>query len=725
MTPPVEELLFTATSAFDDPEQLRAFLDHACRGDPDLRKRLDALLGIQSEAETFFELQPEMRSETPPESQEGEEEIGAHIGRYRLITRIGAGGCGVVYVAEQEEPVRRKIALKIVKLGMDTRAVIARFEHERQALAQMSHPYITRVLDAGITNAGRPYFVMELVEGDEITDFCDANRLNIRNRLELFVQVCSAVQHAHQKGLIHRDIKPSNVLVHLEDGIPVPKIIDFGIAKATAESMERGETFTQLGQFLGTPAYMSPEQAQGIADIDTRSDIYSLGVMLYQLLCGRPPFDLERFATHTTEKVRDIIQHEEPVPPSRAFRMSDPNTIVTVASNRGTDSQQLLSRLACDLDWIVLKAMEKDRSRRYQTANGLAQDIQRFLSNEPVLARPPSRLYRLGKLARRNKLGFAAGSISAFALISGFSISTLMFLRERDARHLAEELQREEAHLYAEADAREKIAQAALLIDRNRIAEVGQLLDQISIPVSQPSLEAARVYRTMAEWNVTRGRWNRAAERFLQLQQANQLDKSNTTEEMTRDLLGAGPALIVAGRIEDYHRLVHSTLIRFAGTSDPSAAEQVTKNSLILPPDEGTLRQLEPLIKVLRDSLAGGDTSSDSYVPWRPLALSLYEYRIGNFAEAVFWGEKSLQHAEHMPPCVELANIVLSMAFSRLNQPEKANRHLEEGCKPVEERLPNGFDEIGDPGTYETGIWHDWVIARLLCDEAKRLVEGE
>jgi len=341
-------------------------------------------------------------------------------------------------MAEQTEPVQRRVALKIIKLGMDTKQVIARFEAERQALALMDHPNIAKVLDGGATETGRPYFVMELVRGIRITEFCDHNNLPTRERLNLFMQVCRAIQHAHQKGIIHRDIKPSNTLVTINDGLPVPKVIDFGIAKATQGRLTDKTVFTAFEQFIGTPAYVSPEQAvMTSVDIDTRSDIYSLGVLLYEMLTGKTPFDSKELLEAGFDAMRRTIQETEPDRPSTKLSTMVEGELTITANRRHTDAPKLISAVRGDLDWIVMKCLEKDRARRYETANGLARDIERHVNHEPVVACPPSNLYRFQKLVRRNKLAVIVGGVVAGSLIIGLGISTWLFVKEREASQRA------------------------------------------------------------------------------------------------------------------------------------------------------------------------------------------------------------------------------------------------------------------------------------------------
>src|SRR6266853_478217 len=356
------------------------------------------------------------------------EKPGDCIGRYKLLQQIGEGGCGTVYMAEQTEPVRRRVALKVIKLGMDTKQVIARFEAERQALALMDHRNICKIFDAGATESGRPYFVMELVRGIKITEYCDQNSLPTEERLKLFVQVCHAIQHAHQKGIIHRDIKPSNIMVTTTvEGATLPVVIDFGIAKATTNQRLTDKTlFTAFEMLIGTPAYMSPEQADlGGVDVDTRTDVYSLGVLLYELLTGSPPFDGGSLMKSGLEEIRRVIRERDPDRPSMRLSTMAAADLTTTAQRRQSAPPALIRSVRGDLDWIVMKALEKDRTRRYETANGLALDVQRHLANETISARPPSALYKLQKAVVRHKLLFGGiGIIALLMVISLIVVST-------------------------------------------------------------------------------------------------------------------------------------------------------------------------------------------------------------------------------------------------------------------------------------------------------------
>jgi eukaryotic-like serine/threonine-protein kinase len=481
---PSQDTIFVTARDIADPAERAAYLTQACGNDADLRQRVEAMLRDATGADEFFGPEATVVTEGP----------GTVIGRYKLLQKIGEGGMGVVYMAEQREPVTRKVALKIIKLGMDTKQVVARFEAERQALALMDHPNIAKVLDGGATESGRPYFVMELVAGLPITQFCDEANLSTHDRLELFVDVCSAIQHAHQKGIIHRDIKPSNILVTLHGDKPVPKVIDFGVAKATQGRLTEKTLFTQFQQFIGTPAYMSPEQA-GLSglDIDTRSDIYALGVLLYELLTGTPPFDGKELLKAGLDEMRRTIREQEPPRPSNRISTLQGEDLTTTAKHRRTDPPKLIHLVRGDLDWIVMKALEKDRARRYETANGLASDIKRHLSDEPIVARPPSALYRFQKTVRRNKLAFAAASVVIAALVIGLTVSTWMFFKAQAQKKKAET---EAAKATAVSDFLQEMLRSADPFDlKGSDYTVRQLLDDYSAGLGkklegQPEVEA-------------------------------------------------------------------------------------------------------------------------------------------------------------------------------------------------------------------------------------------
>jgi serine/threonine protein kinase/Flp pilus assembly protein TadD len=440
-----EEAIFQVARRIADPDARAAYLGQVCAADAAMRRRVERLLRVCEEEASF--LAPAARAVTVdrPAPTEGP---GESIGPYRLMETIGEGGMGVVYVAEQHQPVRRKVALKVIKPGMDSKAVIARFEAERQALALMDHPNIARVLDAGTTGQGRPYFVMELVRGIPITEYCDRERLSVPERLELFVLVCRAVQHAHQKGVIHRDLKPSNILVTLHDGVSVPKVIDFGIAKAVGQSLTEKTLYTGFLQLVGTPLYMSPEQADlSSLDVDTRSDIYSLGVLLYELLTGVTPFDPETLRRAALDELRRIMREEEPPRPSMRLT-SLGAALTTVSAHRKADARRLDRAVRGELDWIVMKALEKDRNRRYETANAFAADVLRYITGQPVEACPPSAWYRFKKAARRNRVALTTAALVAVALGVGTAVSAWQAVRAKDAERRATAARRQaEEHL--------------------------------------------------------------------------------------------------------------------------------------------------------------------------------------------------------------------------------------------------------------------------------------
>jgi WD40 repeat protein/serine/threonine protein kinase len=428
----IESILASAVD-IDSPAERGRFVERACGGDPELQRRVEELVENHFHAGSFLEQPAASPAETasldtPTPPREPPAATGDVIGPYKLLEVVGEGGMGTVYLAEQQEPIRRLVALKVIKAGMDSKAVLARFEAERQALALMEHPNIAKVFDAGATPSGRPYFAMELVKGVPITRYCDERRLTPRQRLELFVLVCQAVQHAHQKGVIHRDLKPSNVLIAPYDGRPVPKVIDFGIAKAAGQPLTDKTLFTGLAAVVGTPEYMSPEQAElNNRDIDTRSDLYSLGVLLYELLTGTTPLDRNRVKETALLEVLRLVREEEPPKPST--RVGTDAGLSAVAASRGLEPRRLCGLLRGEPDWIVMKALEKDRARRYETAVAFAADVERYLHDEPVQACPPSAWYRFRKFARRNKATLATAFVVALVVSVAVAVSTALVWR--------------------------------------------------------------------------------------------------------------------------------------------------------------------------------------------------------------------------------------------------------------------------------------------------------
>ena len=490
------ETIYTEAIKIHSTEDRARFLDKACSDNHTLRARLEGLIQAQAQAELFFD-ETAFRTEyydsnlaeksTSLDLLPGEFKLHDTIGPYRLMEQVGEGGFGVVWAAEQREPIRQRVALKIIKVGMDTKQVVARFEAERQALALMNHPHIAKVLGAGSTESGRPYFCMELIRGIPITHYCDENKLNTQERLDLFTKVCNAIQHAHQKGVIHRDIKPGNILVTMHDGVPVPKVIDFGIAKAVEMELTEKTIYTQLQQFIGTPAYMSPEQAEmsGL-DIDTRSDIYSLGVLLYELLTGKPPFSAKELMQSGLDEMRRMIREKDPERPSMRLSSLQGEERTTAAHRRNLTMPDLIRNLQGDLDWIVIKALEKDRTRRYETSNGLAADIRRHIENKPIVARPPSAAYLFQKAWKRNKGTYTAVTCIFLALLVGAVVS----LWQASEASAARDTQRT---LRVKAEGSAQLAKLLQTQAEANMEQTKELAEQLRLKSYASDLKAAQV----------------------------------------------------------------------------------------------------------------------------------------------------------------------------------------------------------------------------------------
>jgi eukaryotic-like serine/threonine-protein kinase len=570
-------------------------------------------------------------------------------GRYKLIEELGKGGMGSVFLAEQVEPVKRRVALKIIKLGMDTREVVARFEAERQALAVMDHPHIAKVYDAGATETGRPYFVMEFVRGIPLTQYCDKNKLSTDERLELFIPICQAVQHAHQKGVIHRDLKPSNVLVTVQDGRPVPKIIDFGIAKAIDHRLTERTLFTELGQFIGTPEYMSPEQAEmsGL-DIDTRSDIYSLGIMLYELLVGVLPFDPKALRSAAFGEIQRIIRETDP-PKASTRLVGLGETRKAIADLRRTDPGALQRQLKGDLDWIIMRAIEKDRTRRYETANGLAMDIRRHMNDEPILAHPPRAAYKMAKFVRRHKTGFAAGAAVACALVVGLVLATTGLVRARRAEAVAAG-ERDRANqeavaagqvsdflvgLFRVSDPSEALGNtvtAREILDKGAARMKDELKDQPQI--------RARLMDTMGVVYKNLGLYKQSAVLLEQALETRRLTLGPDHPSVSESLASLGQLSYESGRYREAERLFRESLdIRRKSSGDEDLKVSDSLNDLAMSLNEqGRYDEAEPLYRqalAIREKVLG-DQSPEVAQSLNNLGMFLYRKKAFAEAEQLF-----------------------------------------------------------------------------------------
>ncbi|MBN2164203.1 MAG: serine/threonine protein kinase [Pontiellaceae bacterium] len=723
--------IFMEALEIEVDEERDTFLDESCNSDEALRKEVTRLFDFQQEAEPLFQSGALTQisaveivntlTENPnffeslTESLPDDNEIGKQIGNYKLLQKIGEGGVGNVYLAQQLKPVRRQVALKIIKAGMDTKSVIARFEAERQALAMMEHPNIAHVLNAGETDTGRPFFVMELVHGEKITTYCNSHTFNIKQRLGLFIQVCHAIQHAHLKGILHRDIKPSNVLVSQIDGLPCPIVIDFGIAKVIGEDLLTDKTMqTLMESFIGTPSYMSPEQANHAqTDIDMRSDIYSLGILLYELLIGQTPFDQKQLIKHGVNEMRHILSSVDPLRPSAQLLQMTPEERTELAKQCNMDVNRLTSKLSGDLDWIVMKAIEKDRDLRYETANALAMDIEHFLNDEPVAARPPSRRYRLKKLIRRNKVVFASGTLIVMAISIGFGTASWLFLKERQAHKRAIIAEQAQSQLRMEAEDRERIAQAAYFLSQGKTAEADELVDAITL--LSPSLEAESVLRTLGEWHALRGRWELAAKRFKLLLKVDIKDES---WRITDDFLMAGPILIERGDQSGYEEFRQAAISRYQGTDDPVFAERTLKICLLLPADEKTMEQLRAFVPVAEKDTIG--SLSDNMSLWRCTSLAMMAYRDQKYEDAIAWCEYSRSFQQFVPARIAMADIVQAMSQYKMGEEDIALRNLEFGRSTIENEFTTGL-KMGEP---KTGLWYDWLHACILLREAEMMIES-
>lgn len=696
------------------PEERPAFLNEACGGNRSLHDEVESLLRAHDPDGSFLQSPAVVVTEL----QRIRELPGTMIGPYKLREQIGEGGFGVVYVAEQEKPIRRKVALKVIKPGMDTKDVIARFEAERQALGLMDHPNVARVFDAGATENGRPFFVMELVQGATIIEFCDRNRLPARQRLELFADVCRAVQHAHQKGIIHRDLKPSNIMITLHDGRPVVKVIDFGVSKALCQQLTEKSIYTAYGQMIGTPSYMSPEQAEmsGLG-IDTRSDIYSLGVLLYELLTGQTPLDANRLRASGYAEMMRIIREEEPPRPSmKVSTLGDAATVI--AQHRQTDPEHLRRDLSGEIDWIVMKCLEKDRSRRYETASGLARDIERFLKDEPVEACPPSALYRFRKLARKHRrLLTTAAAFVALMLVGCIVSTSLAVWAMRSQRQANVALEHERVARDEAVKARERSDKASQrLRDAIRISNEGiayfnrknwsaaneRFTQAAEI---EPELNTPYIYR--ASLYVRIGLWDRAAADYdRQFGFATSADAQTCFEHALLKLYNGD---------ETGYREACEELLRHHGRSTEIPNRYTVLRSCLLAsqvvgdPKE-LLQRAETLI---------ANASSPQHVSIAGLAA----LRTGDYQLAVDRFRESLRLGTGSPAGIHRVNFAtLALAQHHLGLHQEAEQSLSR----AEEARNDWIDRMSTGMVDSMPIdWWEWLSFEIWYREAHELITGQ
>ncbi len=704
VAPPSEESIFTEALELPSVAARAAFLEKACGGDAQLRGRIEKLLKSHTGAGSFL-VQPVAVTTDQPLV----ERPGTIIGPYKLLQVIGEGGMGVVYMADQEQPVRRRVALKIIKPGMDSKQVIARFEAERQALAMMDHQNIARVLDAGTTESGRPFFVMELVHGVPLTKFCNDNRLTLRQRLDLFVSVCHAIQHAHQKGIIHRDIKPGNILVTMYDDKPVPKVIDFGVAKAVEQRLTDKTLFTQFGMLVGTFEYMSPEQAEMNAyGVDTRSDVYSLGVLLYELLTGTTPLDHKRLRDAALVELVRLIKEEEPPRPS--IRLSTSTSLPKVAAAFQTEPARLSQLVRGELDWIVMKCLEKDRTRRYETANGLARDVQRYLQDEPVEACPPSLMYRFSKIARKHRGLLTTAAAFVALLLVGFVASACLTVWATNSQQAANHALAREQLALREAVAEKKRLGTAMELanegiefyyQKDRAAALDKFAQAVEV---QSELETIYVHRKALYLQV--GLWDRAAEDYAKLLSLSKRAHVHTCHEHALLRLYVGD--------EPGYRAACQEIFRQYGSSDWNEAQHRLVRAFYLSPNG--VESPADLVRRAENSVAANNQ------PWTRSAAAVAHLRAGSYEQVVSRSREFTEPGYTSPGGVHRSNYFpLAIALHHLRQEEEAKAALAKGDAAIDEWIKTML--VGPLGTMPVD-WNVWLECLLFQREAKTLITG-
>ena len=734
-----EKSIFLEALDIESIEERTAFVESACRGDADLLSSVTALLREHERDDNPVDTPIVARSDRRPFANVETESyvavnrsvsgqtLGTMIGPYKLMEQIGEGGFGLVYVADQQTPIRRRVALKIIKPGMESREVLTRFEAERQAIALMDHPNIARVYDAGVTESAQPYFVMELVRGVPLTEYCDGHQLDISERLNLFVDICNAVQHAHQKGIIHRDLKPSNILVTLQDGHPLVKVIDFGVAKAIGQSLTIKTMYTRFASMVGTPAYMSPEQAgMSTDDIDTRSDIYSLGVLLYELLTGTTPFTSDRLQSAGFDELRRIIREEEPHRPSTRLSTLNNQLATTIAANRKLDLAKLSSSMKRDLDWIVMKALDKDRNRRYATAGSMAEDVSRFLMHQPVVACPPSTWYRFTKFARRNKVAISTVSSITAALLLGTIVSiwqAQVAIQERDEKVIAlnEAKTAEETANQARKDLEgfnQRLNTTTVLLSSGRVHADSQRWSEAYKSYTEATEILPKYFLVWLErgrLNAKLGRWDAAAADFSQ---AVEIGCSAQQAELS----GVPQLLFFAGQSKAYERITRE--IEPFGTSDPMSV--VARGLLV---DDISPDKAAELASQVEQMLLDIENKSGSHQKFQHKYASMYysanlyvagwaHLRAGNVDKAIQRLEQS-NDAEWFGKGI--AYPLIAIAHHRAGRADEAVKAFEQS-QALLDRLLN--ESVSRQSGTPMIPWIDWIEFLVNHREASIVVKG-
>jgi serine/threonine protein kinase/tetratricopeptide (TPR) repeat protein len=727
-SPEMQMAVFDAARQIADPAQREAWLAWVFRDLPEEATAMRDLLAADAGADAWFDKAQQSQSRLAEEIAHGPDrpdltdllqspDAGAGqpdliASRYQVLRRLGGGSGGVVFLASQSSPIQRTVALKILHAGMETPAFLAAFERERQVLALMNHPNIAGILDAGTTGTGQPYLVMELVEGQRITQYCDARNCSILARLALFQQVGAAIQHAHQKGIIHRDLKPSNILVDVSDAQPRPKVIDFGIALM---AMDDGAA-PRL--YAGTPPYMSPEQSgRPLSGVDTRTDVFSLGVLLYELLLGLLPW------------APGAPPAEGAPPPSAVLAGLPSLTAAAIAEKRHISVPHLIKTLKGDLDAIVLKAMSADPAHRYATANSLLMDLQRHLTHHPALAHPASRSYLLSKFVRRHRRTVAAIGVAATALVLGAGFSFHAWLGEKDALDRAGIAHAKEAAMHQKVQDRENLARAAILLSQNQVKEADQLLQRTPLTLFTPTLETSNALRFLGERNAMLGRWPQASDCFLRLMEANALVPALAVA-LSKDLLLVAPCLLENGDAAGYERMRRDMLARLPATDHQIAAEHLLKICLLRPADGTILTPLEPMARLLEKHLASSSPPRpespspgwSNQTSWNNMALALYHYRRGDHAAALQLCRSGLQRPDARTSRTSALRLIAAMALQHLQQPEEARREYKKAAAVIQAAASSIV--VDDPDKFDAGseTWYAWSVARLLQREASPLM---